>query len=82
MRSRKSKLSLSQVPNSSYSGAILNIITNKNAKNYLSATYTNSTSFTSYDDVRWRMNNSLLLSAKKHFGWQLNVGQNYRESAI
>lgn len=64
-------------------GAILNIITNKNAKNYLSATYTNSTSFTSYDDVRWRMNNSLLLSAKnKYFGWQLNVGQNYRESAI
>ncbi|SDH97385.1 hypothetical protein SAMN04488062_1199 [Flavobacterium omnivorum] len=33
-------------------GAILNIITNKNAKNYLSATYTNSTSFTSYDQVR------------------------------
>jgi hypothetical protein len=64
-------------------GAILNIITNKNAKNYLSATYTNSTSFTSYDAVRWRMNNSLLLSAKnKYFGWQLNVGQNYRESAI
>ncbi|MEZ7497223.1 TonB-dependent receptor [Flavobacterium sp. Arc3] len=64
-------------------GAILNIITNKNAKNYLSATYTNSTSFTSYNDVRWRMNNSLLLSAKnKYFGWQLNVGQNYRESAI
>lgn len=64
-------------------GAILNIITNKNAKNYLSATYTNSTSFTNYDDLRWRMNNSLLLSAKnKYFGWQLNVGQNYRESAI
>jgi hypothetical protein len=64
-------------------GAILNIITNKNAKNYLSATYTNSTSFTSYYNVRWRMNNSLLLSAKnKYFGWQLNVGQNYRESAI
>jgi hypothetical protein len=64
-------------------GAILNIITNKNAKNYLSATYTSSTSFTSYDAVRWRMNNSLLLSAKnKYFGWQLNVGQNYRESAL
>lgn len=64
-------------------GAILNIITNKNAKNYLSATYTNSTSFTSYEDVRWRMNNSILLSAKnKYFGWQLNLGQNYRESAI
>jgi hypothetical protein len=61
-------------------GAILNIITNKNAKNYLSATYTNSTSFTSYDDVRLRMNNSLLLSAKnKYFGWQLNLGQNYRK---
>ena len=64
-------------------GAILNIITNKNAKNYLSATYTNSTSFTNYSDLRWRLNNSLLLSAKnKYFGWQLNVGQNYRESAI
>lgn len=64
-------------------GAILNIITNKNAKNYLSATYTNSTSFTNYDDVRFRVNNSLLLSAKnKYFGWQLNVGQNYRESAV
>jgi hypothetical protein len=63
-------------------GAILNIITNRNAKNYLSATYTNSTSFTSYDDLRMRVNNSLLLSAKnKYFGWQLNVGQNYRESA-
>ncbi|CAH0334953.1 hypothetical protein FVB9288_00570 [Flavobacterium sp. CECT 9288] len=64
-------------------GAILNIITNKNAKNYLSATYTNSTSVTSYDDVRWRVNNSVLLSAKnKYFGWQLNLGQNYRENAL
>ncbi|MFE3868911.1 TonB-dependent receptor domain-containing protein [Flavobacterium sp. LS2P90] len=64
-------------------GAIMNIITNKNAKNYLSATYTNSTNFTSYDHFRWRINNSLLLSAKnKYFGWQLNVGQNYRESAV
>jgi hypothetical protein len=64
-------------------GAILNIITNKNAKNYLSATYTNSTSFTSYDHLRWRVNNSILLSAKnKYFGWQLNFGQNYRENAI
>jgi hypothetical protein len=64
-------------------GAILNVITNKNAKNYLSATYTNSTSFTSYDHLRWRVNNSVLLSAKnKYFGWQLNFGQNYRENAI
>jgi hypothetical protein len=64
-------------------GAIMNIITNKNAKNYLSATYTNSTNFTSYDHLRWRINNSLLLSAKnKYFGWQLNIGQNYRESAV
>ncbi|MFV8360290.1 TonB-dependent receptor domain-containing protein [Flavobacterium sp. LS1P3] len=64
-------------------GAIMNIITNKNAKNYLSATYTNSTNFTSYNHLRWRINNSLLLSAKnKYFGWQLNVGQNYRESAV
>ena len=64
-------------------GAIMNIITNKNAKNYLSATYTNSTNFTSYDHLRWRINNSLLLSAKnKYFGWQLNVGKNYTESAV
>ena len=64
-------------------GAIMNIITNVNAKKYLSATYTNSTNFTSYDHLRWRINNSLLLSAKnKYFGWQLNVGQNYRESAM
>jgi hypothetical protein len=63
-------------------GAILNIITNKMQKN-LSATYTNSTSFTSYDDVRLRMNNSLLLSAKnKYFGWQLNLGQNYRKRRV
>jgi outer membrane receptor for ferrienterochelin and colicin len=56
-------------------GAILNIITNKNAKNYLSATYTNSTSFTSYDDVRWKI--TVFYYAKnKYFGWQLNLGQN------
>ena len=64
-------------------GAILNIITNKNAKNFLSATYTNSTNITNYDHLRWRVNNSILLNAKnKYFGWQLNMGQNYRESAM
>jgi hypothetical protein len=64
-------------------GAILNIITNRNAKKYLSATYSNSTNFTSYDKLRVKMNNSLLLNAKnKYFGWQLNVGQNYNESAF
>ena len=64
-------------------GAILNIVTNKNAKNFLSATYTNSTNVTSYDHLRWRVNNSVLLNAKnKYFGWQLNMGQNYRESAM
>jgi hypothetical protein len=64
-------------------GAILNIITNKNAKNFLSATYTNSTNVTNYDKLRWRVNNSILLNAKnKYFGWQLNMGQNYRENAI
>ncbi len=64
-------------------GAILNIITNKNAKNFLSATYTNSTNVTTYDRLRWRVNNSVLLNAKnKYFGWQLNMAQNYRESAM
>ena len=64
-------------------GAIMNIITNANAKKYLSATYTNSTNLTNYDSVRWRVNNSLLLSAKnKYFGWQLNLGQSYSESML
>jgi hypothetical protein len=64
-------------------GAIMNIITNKNAKKYLSATYSNSSSITNYGKLRWRTNNSLLLNAKnKYFGWQFNVGQNYRENVI
>lgn len=64
-------------------GAIINIITSKKAKNYLSATYSNNLYFTSYDRTRTRTNNSLLLSSKnKYFGWQFNVGQSYRESAL
>ena len=62
-------------------GAIINIVTNKNAKNYLSATYSGRYAFTNYDKWRNRTSNSLLLNAKnKFFGWQLNVGQNYREN--
>ncbi|MEZ4854767.1 TonB-dependent receptor domain-containing protein [Flavobacterium sp.] len=61
-------------------GAIINIITAKNAKNYLSATYSNGYSFTKYDDARHRFNNSLLVSAKNSlFGWQIQVGQSYNE---
>ena len=64
-------------------GAIMNIITNVNAKKYLSATYTNSTNVTNYDKLRYRVSNSLLLNAKnKYFGWQLNLGQSYNETAI
>ena len=64
-------------------GAIINIITSKKAKNYLSATYTTGLNFTSYDKLRTRFNNSVLLNAKnKYFGWQLNLGQSYRESAL
>lgn len=63
-------------------GALLNIITNKNAKKYLSATISNATNFTNYDKLRWRTNSSILLNAKnKYFGWQINMGQAYRESA-
>ncbi len=62
-------------------GAIINIITSKNAKNYLTATYTSGVNFTDYDKFRTRFNNSVLLSSKnKYFGWQLNVGQTYRET--
>lgn len=61
-------------------GAIINIITSKNAKKYLSATYSNGYSYTKYEISRHRFNNSVLLNAKnKWFGWQLQVGQNYNE---
>lgn len=64
-------------------GAIMNIITNKNANKYLTATYSGNYSFTNYDKFRSRTSNSLNLNARnKLFGWQLNVGQNYRESML
>lgn len=64
-------------------GAIMNIITNKNANKYLTATYSGNYSFTNYDKYRSRTSNSLNLNARnKYFGWQLNVGQNYRESMM
>ncbi|WES96113.1 outer membrane beta-barrel protein [Chryseobacterium arthrosphaerae] len=64
-------------------GAIMNIITNKNANKYLTATYSGNYSFSNYDKYRSRTTNSLNLNARnKYFGWQLNVGQNYRESML
>ena len=64
-------------------GAILNIITSKSAKSYLTATYSGNYSFSNYDKYRSRTNNSILLNSKNRwFGWQLNVGQNYRENMI
>jgi len=64
-------------------GAIMNIITNKNANKYLTATYSGNYSFSNYDKFRSRTTNSLNLNARnKLFGWQLNVGQNYRESML
>ncbi len=62
-------------------GAIINIITSKNAKSYLSATYAGGYRFSNYDHYRSKFNNSLTLNSKnKWFGWQLNIGQNYNES--
>ncbi len=62
-------------------GAILNIITSKSARSYLTATYSGNYSFSNYDKYRSRTNNSILLNSKNRwFGWQLNVGQNYREN--
>ena len=61
-------------------GAILNIITSKSARSYLTATYSGNYSFSNYDKYRNRTNNSILLNSKNRwFGWQLNLGQNYRE---
>lgn len=62
-------------------GAIINIITSKKAKKYLSATYSGGYSFTDYDDTRHRFNNSMTLSAaNKLFSWQVQAGQSYGES--
>ena len=62
-------------------GAILNVITSKSAKSYLTATYSGNYSFSNYDKYRSKTNNSILLNSKNRwFGWQLNVGQNYREA--
>ena len=61
-------------------GAIINIITSKNAKKYLSATYSSGYNYTKYDTSRHRFNNSVLVNAKnKWFGWQVQLGQNYNE---
>lgn len=61
-------------------GAIINIITSKNAKKYLSATYSNGYNYSKYDKSRHRFNNSLLLNAKnKWFGWQVQLGQNFNQ---
>ncbi len=62
-------------------GAIINIISSKKAKKYLSATYSNGYSYTNYDKSRHRFNNSLTLSAaNKLFSWQIQAGQSYTES--
>lgn len=62
-------------------GAIINIVTSKSAKSYLSATYAGGYRFSNYDHYRNKFNNSLTLNSKnKWFGWQLNVGQSYNES--
>lgn len=64
-------------------GAIMNIITNKNANKYLTATYSGNYSFTNYDKFRNRTSHSINLNARnKLFGWQLNIGENYRESML
>ena len=62
-------------------GAIMNIITSKTSKNYLTAVYNGGYRFTDYEKYRNRFNNSIALNSRnKWFGWQLNMGQSYRES--
>lgn len=62
-------------------GAIMNIITSKSAKNYLTAVYNGGYRFSNYDKYRSRFNNSIALNSRnKWFGWQVNMGQYYRES--
>ena len=62
-------------------GAIINIITSKSAKKYLSATYTNGYNYSKYSKSRHRFSNSLTLNAANNlFSWQIQAGQNYREN--
>lgn len=62
-------------------GAIINIITSKNAKKYLSTTYSNGYGYSKYDKSRHRFNNSVLINAKNDIlGWQIQLGQNYNEA--
>lgn len=62
-------------------GAIMNIITSKSARSYLTATYSGNYSFSNYDKLRNKTNQSILLNSKnKWFGWQLNTGMRYGES--
>ena len=60
--------------------AIINIITSKNAKKYISTTYSNGYGFTNYEKPRHRFNNSILINAKNNlFAWQIQLGQSYSE---
>ena len=60
--------------------AIINIITSKNAKKYISTTYSNGYGFTNYEKSRHRFNNSILINAKNNlFAWQIQLGQSYSE---
>ena len=62
-------------------GAIVNIITSKSAKNYLTATYSGGYRFSDYDKFRNRFNNSIVLNSRnKWFGWQFSAGQTYAEA--
>lgn len=61
-------------------GAIINIITSKYAKKYISITYSNGFGFTKYYKPRTRFNNSVLINAKNNiFAWQIQLGQSYSE---
>ena len=62
-------------------GAIINIVTSKKNKKYLTATYSNGYSYTKYTTGRHRFNNSLTVSAaNKLFSWQIQGGQSYTEN--
>lgn len=64
-------------------GAIINIISSRDARKYLSATYSNGYSYTKYDNSRHRFNNSILVNAKNNlFNWQIQAGQNYNEGYL
>ena len=61
--------------------AILNIISSRKAPNHTTLTYSGGYSFSNYDKIRNKVNNSVFLTSRyKNINWKVNIGESYKES--